>query len=56
MQRSGEGKRVPLRLHYANDKASGELIPDSRWQPCLSTELLEELVSLLGERQVGVNW
>jgi len=56
LQRGGEGKRVPLRLHYANGQASGELIPDSRWQPCLNTELLEELVSLLGERQVGVNW
>ena len=56
LQRGGDGKRVPLRLHYANDKAGGELIPDSRWQPCLTTELLEELVSLLGERQVGVNW
>ena len=56
LQRGGDGKRIPLRLHYANDKAGGELIPDSRWQPCLTTELLEELVSLLGERQVGVNW
>lgn len=56
LQRGGDGKRVPLRLHYANDKAGGELIPDSRWQPYLTTELLEELVSLLGERQVGVNW
>ena len=52
----GEGKRVPLRLHYANRRAQGDLLPAPAWRPILSTELLEALSELLGDKHISVTW
>ena len=47
-----EGRRIPLRLYYENQAARGELMPAAAWRISPSTQLLADLVQLLGEENV----
>lgn len=47
-----EGRRIPLRLYYENQAARGEMMPAAAWRISPSTQLLADLVQLLGEENV----
>lgn len=57
LQQHTQGEhRVPLRLHYANAHAQGNLRPSAAWQVCVSADLLTALAQLLGEQAIKVGW